>query len=280
VTRFGFAYNPTSGAAMAVRDRALAWCDRERVPAWSAEAGDEAGLVAELSHGTNALVVVGGDGTFLRAARAAAAIDVPMLGVNTGKVGFLSRAEAADLEDVLARVRNGEFELEPRMLLEAAIVPGDGGPQQGPHVALNEAAIVRGSAARVVRLDVSIGDSHLATYIADGLVVATPTGSTGYAFSAGGPILDPTSRNLILVPIAAYLAGIRSVVVGPSHTVTVRIESAADVLVSIDGHDDVPLRVGDSVRITARQRPIHFVHPSGGADFWDLLRRKVELLPR
>jgi NAD+ kinase len=146
-------------------------------------------------------------------------------------------------------------------------------------VALNEAAIVRGSQARVVRLEVAVDDSHLATYVADGLVVATPTGSTGYSFSAGGPILDPTSRNIVVTPVAAYLAGIRSVVVSPRHTITVRVESAHDVLISIDGREEAPLAVGDSIMVRPRERPIRFVEPHGALPFWDLLRRKVELLP-
>ncbi|MGH2467198.1 MAG: NAD(+)/NADH kinase [Candidatus Limnocylindrales bacterium] len=280
MTRFGFAVNPTSEAAVVARQRALAWCAAHDVAAWAAESGDTAALTAELRAGTDILVVLGGDGTFLRAARAVAAVDVPILGVNSGKVGFLSRAEGEQLEAVLGLVREGAFQLEPRMVLQAQVVPGAAGSVPGPaQVALNEAAVVRGSQARVVRLDIAIDSSHLATYIADGLVVATPTGSTGYAFSAGGPILDPTSRNLVVAPVAAYLAGIRSVVVGPHHTVTVRVESAHDVLLSIDGHDDRPLAVGDQVRIRARERPIHFVRPDGAADFWDLLRQKVELLP-
>ena len=138
---------------------------------------------------------------------------------------------------------------------------------------------MRGSQARVVRLEVMIDDSHLATYIADGLVVATPTGSTGYSFSAGGPILDPTSRNLVVTPIAAYLAGIRSIVVSPHHVVTVRVEAAHDVLMSIDGREDMPLAVGDSVEVRAREQPIRFIEPHGALPFWDLLRRKAELLP-
>ncbi|HEX5465436.1 MAG TPA: NAD(+)/NADH kinase [Candidatus Limnocylindrales bacterium] len=280
MSRFGFAFNPTSPAAVAARDRALAWCVANDVEAWSAESGDTAGLVSQLKAGSEALVVLGGDGTFLRAARAVAAVDVPILGVNSGKVGFLSRAEDEQLEAVLEQVRAGAFEIEPRMVLQAQVVKGSGEAPGPAHVALNEAAIVRGSQARVVRLDVAIDSSHLATYIADGLVVATPTGSTGYAFSAGGPILDPTSRNLVVAPVAAYLAGIRSVVVGPHHTVTVRVENAYDVLLSIDGHDDRPLAVGDSVRIRPRERPIRFIRPSRTPDFWDLLRQKVELLPR
>jgi len=146
-------------------------------------------------------------------------------------------------------------------------------------VALNEAAVVRGAKPSVVRLDVAIGASHLATYIADGLLVASPTGSTAYSFSAGGPILDPVSRNLVVTTVAAYLAAIRSVVVSPSQTVAVRVLDGRDVLLSIDGHIDVPLAVGDTIEVAARARPIHFLVPEGAVPFWDLLRRKAELLP-
>lgn len=279
MTRLGLAYNPTSEAAVAARERAIAWCAAHGVSHWAAEANDHAALVAHLRAGADALVVFGGDGTFLRAARAVADVDVPILGVNSGKIGFLAKADGGQLEAVLAQVRDGDYTVEPRMVLEATILPGGHEIGRSRHVALNEAAIVRGSQARVVRLDVAIDGSHLATYIADGLVVATPTGSTGYAFSAGGPILDPTSRNLVVAPVAAYLAGIRSVVVGPQHTVVVRVDSAHDVLVSVDGREDVPLSVGDAVRVRARERPLHFVEPHGAPAFWDLLRRKVELLP-
>ena len=109
------------------------------------------------------------------------------------------------------------------------------------HVALNDAAIVRGALARVVRLELSVDETHVGTYICDGIVVSSPTGSTGYANSAGGPIVDPTARNLIVTPIAAYLAAIRSIVVSPRHTVTVRVIDAHDCEVSIDGQEDIPL---------------------------------------
>ena len=278
MTRFGFGFNPTSDAAIALRERALGWCALRGVEAWMAEAEATDQLTADLP-GSDALVVLGGDGTFLRAARAVAEVDVPIMGINSGKIGFLSKAEAVQLEAVLAMLAEGAFDLEPRMLVEAEVLPGGRPSGTPPFVALNDAAIVRGSQARVVRLEVAIDDSHLATYVADGLVVATPTGSTGYSFSAGGPILDPTSRNLVVTPVAAYLAGIRSIVVSPSHVVTVRIEAAHDVLMSIDGREDVTLAVGDSVVIRARERPIHLVAPHGAMPFWDLLRRKVELLP-
>ena len=146
-------------------------------------------------------------------------------------------------------------------------------------LALNDVVVARGSLARVVRLEVSIDASHLATFIADGLVVASPTGSTGYSFSAGGPILDPTARNLVVTPIAGYLTTIRSVVVGPSVVVSCRILDAHEALVSIDGREDLPVAVGDVVQVRAIERPIRFVEPAGSVAFWDLLRQKVQLLP-
>jgi len=173
------------------------------------------------------LFVLGGDGTFLRAARAVAEVDVPLLGINLGKVGFLSKAEASDLEPVLEKISAGDFTIDERLAIEGRILRQGVGDDAARHVALNDIVIARGSLARVCRLDVSIDDSHLATFIADGLVVASPTGSTGYSFSAGGPILDPESRNLVVTPIAAYLSAIRSVVVSPQTSRRVRATCAS-----------------------------------------------------
>ncbi len=278
MTRLGFAFNPTSRAALRLRDRALAWCAEQGASSWASPSGEVETLVAQLPV-TDVLVVLGGDGTFLRAARAVAAVDVPILGINSGTVGFLSKAEPDALPDVLRALVTGDYTLEPRMTIEARLLPEGLGETAESHVALNEAAVVRGSQARVVRLEVSIDGSHLATYICDGLVVATPTGSTGYSFSAGGPILDPTSRNMVVTTIAAYLSAIRSIVVSPDHRVLVRVIEAYDSLVSIDGREDFPLKVGDAVEILARERPIRFVQPRGAPPFWELLRLKAELLP-
>jgi len=234
-------------------------------------------LIRELPT-TDVLVVLGGDGTFLRAARAVSEVDVPLLGVNLGKVGFLSKVEADAMEPTLAQIADGAYTVDERMSLRGVIRPA-GRTVGREFFALNDVVVARGSLARVVRLDVAIGPSHLATFIADGLVVASPTGSTGYSFSAGGPILDPLSRNLVVTPIAGYLSAIRSVVVSPTHTVTARVVDAYEALVSIDGREDVPIAVGDLVEVSAGARSIRFVEPAGVVPFWDLLRHKVELLP-
>ena len=292
VTRIGFAYNPTIEAAVELRARAAGWCRQRGIQEWQLPSGDTAALVRELAT-TDVLVVLGGDGTFLRAAMAVIDVDVPLIGINLGKVGFLSKAEAGDIESVLAAIADGDFTIEERMAIEGRILRGDrthhtdridrtdrtDPPDLKRLVALNDIVVARGSLARVCRLDVAIDGSHLATFIADGLVMSSPTGSTGYSFSAGGPILDPGSRNLIVTPIAAYLSAIRSVVVGPNQVVRCTVVDAYEALVSVDGREDLPLAVGDIVEVRAVERPIRLVVPRGAQPFWDLLRHKVALLP-
>ena len=277
VQRIGFAYNPTSDAAVDLSERAAGWCRMRNIDHWATQAGDFVSLCRELLS-TDILVVLGGDGTFLRAARGVIAVDVPILGINLGKVGFLSKAEANELEAVLAKLAAGQYTVDERMVLEGRILPAGRGPGS-VHNALNDIVIARGALARVCHLDVSIGPSHLATFIADGLVVSSPTGSTGYSFSAGGPVVDPLSRNLIVTPIAGYLSAIRSVVVSPKQTVRCRVVAAHEALVSVDGREDIPIAAGDVVEVKALDQPIRLVEPAGAEPFWDLFRHKVGLLP-
>ncbi len=277
VGRIGFAYNPTNEQALELRERAGGWCQVRSLDHWAAPAGDVEALGRELPS-TDILVVLGGDGTFLLAAQSVSLVDVPILGINLGKVGFLSKAEAHELEAVLEKLVTDRFAIRERMALTGSILPG-GRPSESQFTALNDIVIARGSLARVVRLDVSIDESHLATFVADGLVVASPTGSTGYSFSAGGPILDPRGSNLVVTPIAGYLSAIRSIVVSPEQVVRCRVVDAHEALVSIDGREDRRIQVGDVVEVRALERPIRFVEPAGALPFWDLLRTKVELLP-
>jgi NAD+ kinase len=277
VARIGFAYNPTSEDALELRERAAGWCRMHGVEQWAAPAGDTADRLDDLRR-TDALVVLGGDGTFLRAAQSIAEVDVPIIGINLGKVGFLSMAEANELESLLEKLKAGSFAIRERMALTGQILQAGRTPD-GTFTALNDIVVARGSLARVVRLDVSIDESHLATFVADGLVVASPTGSTGYSFSAGGPILEPHSRNLVVTPIAGYLSAIRSIVVSPRQVVRARVTDAHEALVSIDGREDRRISVGDVVEVRALERPMRFIEPAGAMPFWDLLRTKVELLP-
>ncbi|MEA2621042.1 MAG: kinase [Chloroflexota bacterium] len=278
VKRIGFAYNPTIEAAVELSARAAGWCQIRGIGEWQAPSGDMEALVRELPT-TDALVVLGGDGTFLRAVRAIAEVDVPILGVNLGKVGFLSKAEGGELDAVLEKIIAGRFTIDERMAIEGRILRDGRAIHDTRHVALNDIVVARGALARVCRLDVAIDDTHLATFIADGLVISSPTGSTGYSFSAGGPILDPISRNLVVTPIAAYLSAIRSVVVSPEQVIRCTVVDAVEALVSVDGREDIEVKVGDVVEVSAVERPIRLIAPEGSQPFWDLLRHKVALLP-
>jgi NAD+ kinase len=147
------------------------------------------------------------------------------------------------------------------------------------HHALTDILSPRGALARAVGRHGAVHDPRLAPFSADGLVVSSPTGSTGYSFSAGRPIVAPDSRNLIVTPIAAYLSAVRSVVVGPDQVVRCRVVDATEAIVSIDGREDVRIAVGDVIEVRALARPVQLLEPAGSQPFWDLFRHKVELLP-
>ena len=278
VRKIGFAYNPSLEPAAPVLERARRWCDTRGVESWVVRAEDFESVDA--AHADSELLcVLGGDGTFLRTVRAIGDSGIPTLGVNLGRIGFLAKVEAADLEHALDQVWRGEYGIQERMRLEATIQRASGEVER--HACVNDVAIARGAQARVVHLAVDVSGIHLATYVADGVVVATPTGSTAYSFSAGGPILDPSLRNLVVTPIAAYLTAIRSVVVGDEHRITVtRLNPGDPGVVSLDGQFDVPLVQGDRVDVRALDDPLRLVEPAGSVPFYDLLRTKATLLPR
>ena len=277
VRKVGFAYNPSIGLAASLVERALAWCGEREIDAWSVPA-EELEQVSEQVTGTELVCVLGGDGTFLRSARALGASGIPALGVNLGRVGFLAKVESEDLEGALDQVYRGEYTIQERLRIEVTVVRVDGTVER--HTCLNDVAVARGALARVVHLEVSIGASHLATYVADGVVVATPTGSTAYSFSAGGPILEPSLRNMVVTPVAAYLSAIRSVVVGPADVITVARRSGGEPgVISLDGQADLPMSEGDRVEVRALDDPLRLIEPAGSAPFYELLRHKATLLP-
>lgn len=275
--RLGFAYNPTSPDARNVLQRALAWCATHSNEAWQSPADDRAQIAAGCI-GSDLVCVLGGDGTFLRTARAIGDSGVPTLGVNLGRIGFLAKVEMGDLEGALDQVAAGDYVLEERFRIAATLLRANG--EREEHACLNDVVVARGGRVRLIQVGVEISDSHLATYAADAVVVATPTGSTAYSFSAGGSILDPQLRNMIVTPVAAYLSPIHSVVVGEQHVVrlTLRLAAAAAV-VSLDGQWEIPMQVGETLEVRALPVPLRMVQPTGSTPFYDLLRTKASLLP-
>ena len=275
--RIGFAFNPHSQRAPALLERGRAWCRANGVEAWDAPGDAHNRIGSELAT-TDLVCVLGGDGTFLRTARAIGGSGVPALGINLGRVGFLAKVESDELERALSQVAEGDYQVEERFRIAARLVRIDGSTED--HACLNEVVVARGSRVRMIQLEVEVSGSHLATYVADAVVVATPTGSTAYSFSAGGSILDPRLRNMVITPVAAYLSPLHSVVAGGDHEVDLTLREAQEgALVSLDGQADLPMSVGDRVEVRALPEPLRMLEPTGSTPFYDLLRTKASLLP-
>jgi NAD+ kinase len=202
------------------------------------------------------LIAIGGDGTMLRAGHLCAPCKVPILGINLGRLGFLIQVQRSEWRDALKRLFKGEAWIEKRMMLQAAHIRA--GQTLGVWQALNEAVVGRGASLRPVKLTAS-ADGHLLTsYIADGLIAATPTGSTAYALAAGGPILPPELRNILIVPIAPHLSVDRAVVLAEGSSVSISVHSDNTVL-SVDGAAPTGLVEEDIVEVCAAEDVARFV---------------------
>jgi NAD+ kinase len=277
MSRIGFAWNPYSQRVPPVLERARAWCTANGLETWDAPGDAFDAIRAELPS-TDLVTVLGGDGTFLRTARAIGGSGVPALGVNLGRIGFLAKVELEGLEGALDQFVAGDYVIGDRFRIAVKVLRANGEAEE--HECLNEVVVARGRRVRMIRIEVEVSGSHLATYVADGVVVATPTGSTAYSFSAGGSILDPRLRNMIITPVAAYLSPLHSVVAGEDHVVHLTLREGPDgAIASLDGQIDVPLKVGDRVEIAALAAPLRMVEPTGSTPFYDLLRTKASLLP-
>ncbi|MGB9301889.1 MAG: NAD(+)/NADH kinase [Anaerolineae bacterium] len=194
------------------------------------------------------IVTFGGDGTILRAARMAALHGTPILSVNMGRFGFLAEAQPEEVEDVMDTVLSGNYWLEERIMLHAELHRGK--EQEESYDALNDVVIGHGTVSRVVRLRAYVDGEHMADYVADGLIVATPTGSTAYSLAAGGPILHPRLEDILLTPIAPHRAFERSLVLPPSSTIEIRLSSEYPAVLTIDGQIETQLEDGDRVTVT------------------------------
>jgi len=203
------------------------------------------------------LVALGGDGTMLRAAHLCAPEGVPILGINMGRVGFLYQLGRTDWQEYFTRLMEGNYWIERRMMLRAE--HWRAGDALSNWHALNEAVICRGQYIRPVHISASVDERLLTTYVADGLIAATPTGSTAYALAAGGPILPPELRNILLVPIAPHLSVDRAVVLSEGSTVSIQVHSDGGTVLSVDGQTPVHLEQKDIVRVRVGDFSAQFV---------------------
>ena len=228
----------------------------------------------ELARDVKLIIAVGGDGTMLFAARQAAVGEIPLLGINRGRLGFLADVSPGDMLDHLDRILTGDYDTEQRMLLQAEIASGTGSTACG--VALNDVVVKRQDTGRMLEFQTHVDGRYVNTHGGDGFIVATPTGSTAYALSCGGPIVSPRLDAIVLAPICPHTLSDRPIVIPATSVteVTLREEHTDIAEVSCDGNVTGELKPGDRVRVAAAKQRVELIHPTG-YDYYQILRTKL-----
>ena len=232
--------------------------------------------VAEFAPGLDLVVTLGGDGSILRAVELLDLATVPILGVDHGQLGYLTEVDPSEAQRAVARVLAGDHEVNERMLVEA-VIRSEGRVER--HLALNEVVVERSAEANTIRLAVDLDGEFFTTYAADGLIVATPTGSTAYAFSARGPIVDPSHSALVLTPVSPHMLFDRSLVLAPTTRCTLTIDGHRPATVSVDGRRVATVGDGDTVECTAASHTARLVS-LGPRSFHRILKAKFGLNDR
>jgi len=228
---------------------------------------------ADLPSQSDLIIVLGGDGTLLSMARAVGDLAIPIVGVNLGDLGFLTATTVGEMIPALDALLRGEMVIEERMML--AVRVGRGGQVVGTWLALNDAVITKGTVSRIIDLSVSIEGQHAILYRADGLIVSTPTGSTAYSLSAGGPILYPTMDGIVLTPICSHTLTNRPIVLPATQRISITLLTDQDVMLTLDGQVGFALKAHDIVevrRATARTRLLRVPQKN----FFSVLRTKLK----
>ena len=281
MTRIGVVAKPDAAGAPEAVERLIAWLSGRALPVVVEK--ETAGLVPttalpmarkpDLAAQVDLLVVLGGDGTLLSMARAVGDLGVPILGVNLGDLGFLTATTLDEMIPAVEAALVGRMAIDERMLLSARHLRG--GALVGQHTALNDVVITKSAMSRIINLKVAVEGGHATAYRADGLIVSTPTGSTAYCLSAGGPILFPTMDAIVLVPIASHTLTNRPIVLPATQRIEMTLMTDQEVMLTIDGQVGVPLRERDVVEVgkaAGRVRLVRFPR----TDFFSVLRTKLK----
>ena len=280
IRRVGLIANPEKPDVVRLVRRALKWvaAARRTVVLEANTAAMLGGKVrtacsmAELAASTDLILVFGGDGTMLKAAREIAGHATPMLGINAGHLGFLTAVSPNHLQAALHRIWEGRFQIEERALLEGVVCRGQ---EHSTQLALNDFVLSRGLASRLIELEVRVNDELLTRYRCDGFIASSPTGSTAYSLAAGGAIVSPDTEALTLTPICPHTLSIRPVVVNLASTVSVKVVSSRLVaILAADGQQQVELSTGDSVTIRRSARSVRLLQLEG-SNFFSTLRLKL-----
>jgi NAD+ kinase len=278
IRRVGFVVHIGRPAAVETASGLIAWFGRRGVATRGLEGEgpptDDSEPVDRFPIGIDLVVSVGGDGTLLRAARLAATADVPLVGVNVGRVGFLTQVTPAGATELLERVMAGIVELDERT---AIVARPELTTWTDPQWALNEVIVEKKARHRLITLRARVGKEDVATFSGDGVMVATPTGSTAYSFSARGPIVSPRVDCLLLTPVSPHMVFDRSIVLDPGQGVELQVLGDEPGLLSADGRRGLELPAGSRVLIQRSEHPVRLVRSPDSPSFFALLRDKFSL---
>jgi NAD+ kinase len=221
------------------------------------------------------VVVLGGDGTLISTARMIGERDIPILGVNLGSLGFLTEIALDELYPALEKYLAGDFRVSERLMLQAVVERG--GKETASHMVLNDVVINKGALARIVDLKTKVNDHELTTFKADGLIISTPTGSTGYSLSAGGPIVDPSMNCIVITPICPHTLTNRPLVIEDASVVSVTVKSLddEDIYLTLDGQVGVELKSGDVINVRRAEHTARLIM-SGERNYFAVLRTKLK----
>lgn len=228
---------------------------------------------SEIFECSDFIVVLGGDGTILNVARQCASYSTPILGVNLGHLGFLAEVDDKDVFDAVEKIINGEYSIDRRMMLEASAVKNN--MEVVNFIALNDIVVTRGSFSRMVKLKTFVNEQYLDTYMADGIIISSPTGSTAYSLSAGGPIVYPNLELFVITPICPHTLHSRSIIVSEKDRVKLEIAGDnQDVMITTDGQQGYKLNSGDTIYIRKSTKYTNLIRLKN-TNFFDLLRNKL-----
>ena len=272
VKHIGLLHHPRIPRSQTLAVEIARWLREQERTVWSGSAWDEQAVLDRITD-FDLIITLGGDGTILRAARMAARHGVLILGINLGRVGFLAELTPANWREKFPCLLEGQYWIEERMMLHAEFWRR-GEPQQS-FEALNDVVVSRGELARIVRLPTYIDGGYFTTYVADGLIVATATGSTAYALAVGGPILPPELKNILLIPIAPHLSMERAIVLSRGAQVEVEVSTDHRAILTIDGQFHVELQHGDRVLVQASPYTSRFVRLQERMYFYQTLMERL-----
>lgn len=269
--KIGILYHPLNESACTFADELKAMLSEKNISVWSCSAWDEAGA-SRRTAGTDLILSIGGDGTILHAAQVALGLSIPIAGINMGNLGFMTEFTADEAKTGVLKIIDGKGWLDRRAMLETA-VPGQNKPV---YYALNDIVLARGSVARMVSIETTIDGVSFTTYRADGVILSTATGSTGYSLSAGGPILHPASSDFVLIPMLPHLGLPYSMVLPATATVKLLIRTSFPATLNIDGHTNLTVPGDIEIMVKRSLKTTGFLRIKPKNYFYNTLEQRLK----